>query len=261
MLKHKRIESFLPVFNGFYETVFAPDEDLVIESPYTYDNYIFDYDEYKERVAKAATNQIENKLAEILNNKGVTIGYENIVSPRFYNFETDSINVKYKLTTEAIKSINTYLKTNKEAFATYIKERYTSRDGFMSFYSNNANEWLNELLTDKKQLNHAFGAILEFIFENEGYNSYELYTDICDKCSLGGTLINGVGEINETIINYTKENYKTKDLITDACELANHFNENEIFEDFLTFDYIENLVRKEFESVDNLTLNLFAHVK
>lgn len=34
-----KIESYLPVFPGFYETIFQPDEELSIEDGKTYDDY------------------------------------------------------------------------------------------------------------------------------------------------------------------------------------------------------------------------------
>jgi hypothetical protein len=187
MLKHKNIESFLPVFNGFYGTHFEPDEESTIESPYTWDDYEFDYVGYRTNVSLACCDAIENKLNDI-GIKGVTIKYQNLSSPREYNFANDSINVKYKLTDTAVKAINSYLIDNKEAFTTYIKNRYTSRDGFMSWHSNDANDWLNDKLSDKKELSHAFGAVLEFIFENEGYEAYNLYEDITD---IGDVWLNG----------------------------------------------------------------------
>lgn len=266
MLKHKRINSFLPVFNGFYSTVFEASEDNVIESPFTFENYEFDYSEYNLRVSKACVNAIENKLKD-LDFVGITIEFENLVSPKEYNFANDSINVKYKLTTESIKGINTYLKANIEAFDKYITDNYTSRSGFISSYSNLVGVWFTEYLSDKNKLSHVFGAVLQFIFDNEGYDSFELYSDIDSETYLEGTLKNGVGEIDNTINEYAKENYKTKDILTIVCELVKHFDVDELsyFEyvehEFLTFDYIENKVQNVFNEIENKTLDLFAVIK
>jgi hypothetical protein len=255
MLKHKNIESFLPVFNGFYSTVFEPSEDSVIESPYTYDNYEFDYEGYNERVAKKCCDKLEEKLAEFGIN-GVTIIYQNVSSPKEYNFYNDSINAKYKLTSEAIKAINKYLVEAKEDFSQYIYDRYTDRSGFMSHYCNDSRVWLTEYLSKKDQLSHAFGAVLEFIFENEGYEPFNLYEDICGDIWLDGSLKEGVSEVDQHIKEYTQDNYTTKDPITVSCELAKHYEDTEL--EYLDYSYIENLVKKIYQEIDNKTLNLFV---
>lgn len=260
-LKHKIIPSFLPVFCGFYETIFEPNEDYVIESPFTYEDYEFDYTGYRTNVAKACVDAIENKLKEFDIN-GVIITYEKISSPKYYNFETDSIYVKYKLTGKAVKNINDYLTINKEAFATYVKDNYTSRDGFNSFWSNDINDWFKIYLPNKEKLKHCFGAVLEFIFENEKYTYRELYDDVCgDATFLDGWLKENVATVTDVIATYTKENYLTKDITTITAELVVHFESEDITGDFLTYGYIEKYVIETFSEIDNKTLNLFADIK
>jgi hypothetical protein len=184
----KFIESFLPVFTGFYGTVFEANEDMVIEEPYSYDDYKFDYRGYEKDCGIKCTKVIQDKLNEI-GKFGVKIEYQNTSSPREYNFTNDSINVKFILSKGTTKKIEKYLSKNAATFAEYIKKHYTSRDGFMSFYSNDAKVWLNEYLNDEKKLEHCFGTILEFIFDNEGYTDYNLYEDIADSVYLSGELI------------------------------------------------------------------------
>jgi len=192
----KAIESFLPVFSGFYGTVFEADESMVIEKPYTYDDYKFDYKGYNEDMGKACVKAIQNKLDEI-GKFGVKIEYQTISSPREYNFANDSIHVKYILS-KGLKEVTKYLLKNNRVFETYISDHYTSRSGFMSFYSNDANVWINEYLNDEKKLVHCFGSILEFIFTNEGYTDFNLYEDTQDWSGvyLFGELIAGVEGAN-----------------------------------------------------------------
>ncbi len=247
MIKHKLIPSFLPVFNGFYSTVFEPSEDFVIEN--------YDYSGYRKQVAIACVNQIEKQLTEYGIN-GVSIKFDAINSPKEYNIYNDSIWVKYRLTSEAIKNINDYLLTNKEAFATYVKERYTSCSGFWSSYSNEVSVWFNEYLKDKDKLSHCFGAVLEFIFENERYTSFDLYEDTSNKFYLEGWLKEGIANVDTDIESYSKENYLTKDVTTITAELVEMFeNDNRIF-DWLTYDYVENKVNEYFNSVAKYTLTL-----
>ena len=259
---NKIIESFLPVFSGFYESIFSPDEDTVIEHPFNWENYNYDYDSFRTDMAKACVNGIERQLPEY-GITGVKIKYQTISSPpREYNFETDAIHVEYKLTIKGIASINSYLKQNKEAFAKYIKETYTSRDGFISSWSSDVDTWLDDYLTNKSDLPHCLGAVFEFIFENENYTPYDLYQDYCTSVYLDGSLINGVGEINDFIEKYANENYQTKDITTITNELVKHFEtvyNNRIGEyqpDFLTYKYIEKIVNTVFNGIEKNTLIL-----
>jgi len=178
------IESYLPIFSGFYNTLFEADEDSSIEDGFTYDDYEFDYEDYRNRVAVACCEAIQSQLK----NLGITIKFQNIVSPRFYNFSNDSINVAYHLEEDSYKNLYKYILENKEAFDSYIKENYTSHDGFMSFHSNNANDWMLYLIEEDK-LSHRFGACLEFYLENEEYTQNDLLEDICSETYVNGTLI------------------------------------------------------------------------
>jgi hypothetical protein len=258
---NKIIESFLPVFSGFYESIFSPDEDQVIEDPFNWENYEFEYDLFRTDMAKACVNGIERQLPEygII---GVKIKYQCINSPREYNFTTDAIHVEYKLTIKGIASINSYLKKNKESFAKYLKDTYTSRDGFMSSWSNDVDTWLNDYLTNSKDLRHCLGAVFEFVFQNENFTPYDLYSDYCEGVYLYGSLVNGVGETNDFIEKYSNENYQIKDVTTITGELVNHFEtdyNNRIGEyqpDFLTYKYIENIVNRVFNGIEKNTLTL-----
>ena len=78
-----------------------------------------------------------------------------LVSPRSYNFTTDRIFVKIPL--RAVKELYKYVGAEKLNKA--IEERFTSYDGFMSFYDNSLAAWpknLNEW--DCNQI----GTLLEF---------------------------------------------------------------------------------------------------
>jgi len=176
-MENIRIESFLPVFPGFYGTIFEPDEDNEINyvndereskgwSPLDFDKFEFDYDHYHTEIAKESVNWVENIVNGIFKNK-IQVNFESIQSPKYYNFSNDSINVNYVVNEEFLKEMMGYLNTNKEEFAHYIKENYTSRDGFFSHYSNDVDEWLNEYFLDIETNKHYFGSILEFVINNE----------------------------------------------------------------------------------------------
>lgn len=179
----KKIETYLPVFNGFYETLFTPDgEESEIEDingarelrdlpEIDYSDCEWDYEEYNERVSQKCTEVIERELIDLF--PSITnIEYQELVSPKYYNFKTDSINIEIEI--KDLNEIIAYLQDNEEEFAEYIKDKYTSRDGFISSYSNDSIDWLFYLNNEEK-LSHVLGSVLDFVFINEGYDTNDLY--------------------------------------------------------------------------------------
>lgn len=165
----KTIKTWLPIFPGFYGTWYEPNEqdefdyineqrELINLKPLPFEAVKFNYDTYYNDVAKNACNYIESML-----NKFVTsIKFESVNSPKEYNFSNDSVNIEVELNNKNIAQILYFLLNNKERFDKYIYENYTSCSGFISWFDNDANNWLNEfnkVIEDKHQL----GALLQFI--------------------------------------------------------------------------------------------------
>lgn len=181
----KTIETYLPIFSGFYNTIWQPDEEQEISwineqreekgfEPITYDDCNWDNTDYEQRIAEGCAKYIHAILQkEGLIKKGI---YQSLYSPREYNFRNDSINVEIVLTKANEKKILSILKENSEAFAKYLKDTYTSYSGFISFHSNTIEEFMTE---DGNPLEHKhkLGSILEFIlkevFEVDEYRMYE----------------------------------------------------------------------------------------
>jgi len=184
-MKNLTFKTFLPIFPGFYNTIFEPCEDSLIEDDKTYDDYKFNYDKYRNDVAIETTKAIQNKLNEILNTteKNFNIIFETIVSPKFYNYSNDSINVTINTNKKTINNILNYLKNNQKEFEIYIKDNFTSYDGFISFYSNNSKDWIETLKNNtlkEENLSH----YLDFILLNEDYKADTLFFEISENCFL-----------------------------------------------------------------------------
>jgi len=179
-----KVETYLPVFPGFYGTLFEPEEDQEIDSinynrsekglpEITYDDCKWDYEEHRNRVARACCGVIEHELKGIID-KNIDITFQDIHSPREYNFTNDSINVEIDLDINKTKE---YLKENEDEFAEFLKERFTSRSGFISFFSNQVIDWYN-LIDNQEKYETVIGSVLDFILENEGYRHDNLYEDV-----------------------------------------------------------------------------------
>jgi len=202
-----KVETYLPVFSGFYGTIWEPNEDSEIEyineererkglEPVDFDAIDFDYSGYREHAAKQITYAVEDHLKDFVK----SIKFQELRSPREYNFANDSINVEITLTQKNVKVIRDFLKTNKEAFANYLRDTYTSRSGFISFYPNYIEGFcgdLKEALQDK----HKLGSILNFIafFEDGNETELNLYYR-CNDLNLQATNYSElIGEDTENV--------------------------------------------------------------
>jgi hypothetical protein len=175
----KTIKTWLPIFPGFYNTFYELGEEPELEyikeqrelihlAPLPYEAIKWDYDTYHNEVAKNACNYIES----VLENFVTAIKFEEIRSPKEYNFSNDAINIEVELSEENIIAIKTFLFDNIGNFRKYISETYTSYDGFLSYYNNGANDWLDYIDLNLEH-EHKLGAILQFI-------CYELENDIAN---------------------------------------------------------------------------------
>jgi hypothetical protein len=182
-----KVNTFVPVFNGYYDSIF--EGDSVEENEMEYFNEqrleagkteIKDYELFKfdlETFYKETTVQIENIVSFWLKKLGfiTTSRFQKLSSPKEYNFYNDSIWVDYELTKENIGNIKKYLKSDIDKFQTYLDENYIARDGFIPYYSTYLGDWLNnKALFDSHQL----GAILNFILLNEEYSENDIYEEL-----------------------------------------------------------------------------------
>lgn len=180
----KLIESYLPVFTGFYNTIFEADEEPCIECGKSYEDYEWDYAEYHQRVAKSCAQIVGEQLKDL----GIKVEFQALVSPKYYNYSNDSINVAYHLEDNAFTKLLEYVLENKEDFDGFIHENYTSYSGFMSFFSNDGWKWIAEYIFKEDKLEHVFGACLEFYLEREEFGAEELHQKLSEQ---GDTIVYG----------------------------------------------------------------------
>jgi hypothetical protein len=165
----KTINTWLPIFTGFYNTLFEYNNETQLIEDYnsengtdlSYDDFEWNYSTYHKEVAEKCTSVIEDLLKE--NNIVSSIKFEDIHSPRQYNFSNDSINVE--ITVDS-KEVYKFVSEHLEEFESYIKEHFTSYSGFISFFSNNHLDWLQQIAKweFEKDITQ-IGSILDFICE------------------------------------------------------------------------------------------------
>ena len=184
-----KVQTFLPVFNGFYNTLFENLIDNAVDgaieyhneqngTELIYDDFNFNFDSIMQEICKDAVSKIEEKLNEIGIN--CTIIYENLVSQREYNFSNDSINIEINF--KKFSRVIEILEQNFDSFAQYIKDNYTSCSGFISNHSSYASNWIEDLIENTENEANKVGAVLDFILQEiEEYKDEDLYFDLCEN--------------------------------------------------------------------------------
>jgi hypothetical protein len=164
------MKTYLPLFTGFYNTIWEMDDSYLIDEMGV-DTVDIDYKKYQEDVSKELCRVLPDHCDLI-----DSILFESLVSPQFYNFVNDSINCEISLSLSSREGLDDYLSENADAFAQYLKVRYTSRDGFSSSYSNNPKDW-----SDWAEDEHKLGAVLDFWFMHEDVDEYDVYQDVVEN--------------------------------------------------------------------------------
>jgi hypothetical protein len=156
-----KVQTYLPLFSGFYDSHWSEPcfdgEEEIFNLPKDKEFWEFvDWNKYYNHIAKEMCKEVQYLLSDFVSN----IEFECIKSPKYYNFENDSINCEIIFDEDKITE---YLNQNFSLFKDYIKLMYTSRDGFISYHSNDAKDWMQDW--DE----HKVGSILAFICTNEGH--------------------------------------------------------------------------------------------
>ena len=180
-----KIDTYLPIFKGFYQSIYEPNnlEKLQYEDineirennnkkPISFDNIDFDYNKYYIDVSKQLCDVIQDELSDYIN----VIRYKNINSPKYYNYSNDFIECEIEPKKDNILN---YIKSNYNDWKKYLKDNYTSYDGFISNYDNNpkSEDWNDYNIINSK---HQLYAVLNFISENEGINELDIYDWLVD---------------------------------------------------------------------------------
>jgi hypothetical protein len=170
--------NLFPIINvGMYYSFISPDsifDDYDInedfengDSEYNAEQFWdnFDNDKYKAKIQELAADFLTYEIDENF----ITIEAGELYSPKYYNFDTDNIELivnfdKFKLLDEIKKDVN--------AFNTFLKEKYSSYDGFCSFTANNFDQWYIDYKDEKET---AIGALLTYLFKDSDYKEKFYY--------------------------------------------------------------------------------------
>ena len=179
----KKITTILFQAPTFYESIFSD----AYEDKFDEDNggYLTaknatneEWEDYKKEVSNYYAQELFDALP--LEKMGIE-SYDKdsikCVSPKFYNYSSDTIYITLNINEN--KFMQFYLQEiyNAPSFEEYLKENFTSYDGFMSNHSNNRKdiEW-----TNPEEVLENVGFIIDYILLKTE-NGKEIAEDILDN--------------------------------------------------------------------------------
>ena len=187
-MKTIQLEINFPLFEGFYNSYLDLSENIEVGEG---ENFSMNEEQFDEIDWKATNNNvskfylkyIKDELKDFFNEIGIiNLDFVKVDSPKYYNYSTDKLVCNIEVNKN--KFLTELQKYNFEAWRQFLKNNFTSYDGFISFYPNDPNEW-TELITEKfENDNVIIETLLKFYLEQneEFYNIKEnLFIEISEN--------------------------------------------------------------------------------
>lgn len=148
-MKHTYNNWSTKIFEGFYESNLYNSDILYgiteadVEEGYLKDNQEYDIDNWEAFTKEVAESAVDELLNILPNNDIIQdMTLKDLYSPKYYNYETDSLIIDMKLNLRKLKIF--CFKTYRNEFNKYLHENFTSYDGFISFVSNNISSFIED---------------------------------------------------------------------------------------------------------------------
>ena len=219
---NKKIDTWLPVFTGFYNTIWEFDYDNVIYNinedrqelklhPINTDILEVDDSQYEYDIVESFIESLKMKLSDFI----IDIQFQKIQSPKEYNFVNDSVDVSI---TPKIDKIKEYIYNHLEDYKIYLKNQYTCYDGFISHYNNDFESWkeYTDNFTNYSKHCHYLGSVLNFICESlEDSTELELniYYAVSESIYTGNYVTNYDKCVNSLICSKCDKIIEDKNII------------------------------------------------
>ena len=199
----KNFEIQLPFFCGFYESPLYNCDTLYWETTenemeywrdrfddetLTADDLDIDFPRFTEECAKAYMDVFFNNA----DCPGFikSMEFSKIVSPSYYNFETDRLFVNVEFEEDWRDKVKTFMDENKEWLTERIKKDWSSCDGFFSFMDNTYEGWFDELQSDDADERY-IGVMIGYIMYCANEDIYDdLISDTLENFYIGEYIFN-----------------------------------------------------------------------
>lgn len=150
-----KVETFLPVFDGFYYSIWSDliDNEVDIEIEMFNDDNVnhnltiddCDVEIDFEGLAKSIYYKIMEYIDDVFPGLVLNSEFQRLIMLKYYNYSNDNVYIEVELDKD--KFMNLIL-DNEDLLRELIKDNYTSCSGFISSYPNNLDDWIEEV---KKQ--------------------------------------------------------------------------------------------------------------
>ncbi len=187
----------LHCFRGTYCTRWEPDYPTDSHGERIDDGDVI-FNDYLEQLGKEYVSATLTFLPEVFTLDNFV--FEDVRSPREYNFSTDRIFVELKNYYNQINFLRGYAAFHRAKFDFYLRERYTSRSGFISFYDNDVLLWEQKHNDDLDHNEIGDYICFYLINEHEGDRPYYKIDDIIAE------------EIDDRLRNWVYENYRYQNI-------------------------------------------------
>lgn len=199
----KNFEIRLPFFCGFYESPLYNSDTLYWETTedemeywrerfddetLTAGDLDIDFPRFKEECAKEYMDVFFNNAdcPDFIK----SMEFSEIVSPPYYNFETDKLYVNVEFEEDWRDKVKSFMDENKKWLTERIKEEWSSRDGFCSFMDNTYDGWYEELQKDDADERY-IGVMIGYIMELANKDIYDdLITDTIEDFYISEYIFN-----------------------------------------------------------------------
>ena len=168
-MKITQLEINFPLFEGFYNSYLDLSENIEVGEgeEFCMNEEQFDEIDWKatnNNVAKFYLEYIKDELKDFFNEIGIiSLDFIKIDSPTYYNYSTDKLVCNIKVNKN--KFLTELQKYDFNNWVQFLKDNFTSYDGFISFYPNDPNEW-TELIAEKFDTdNIIIETLLQFYLE------------------------------------------------------------------------------------------------
>ena len=136
------------IFEGFYESLLYNSDCPLLTN----------FDEFESRVGEYATDLMYESLPIPDFTLIKKMDFIGITSPKYYNFETDRLMIEITYDDDALASY--CFEHNRNEFEIYLRQNFTSCDGFHSFIANNVSDFKNQM--EDEESNRCSQVMLEF---------------------------------------------------------------------------------------------------
>lgn len=199
-MKYKMNTGLTPFFTGTYESQWEPREydeagQNEVETKYKHSDLM-------KSIAKVYAQHEPDILAILQESMPFIRGIDftgDTYSPREYNFETDSLDYILHVNKGDLMKTVHGLKDDAK-FSEYLRERYSTRDGFISFTPNNYDALLWQIETNGDEFHQSLAALMNYLEQGNATVSYysgayqEIEADVLEYWSC-----NGYGGLNYTV--------------------------------------------------------------